>query len=84
VRLREKGQITLPAEVRRKFGLNENDELILTIRGDEIVLKPLRTKIPSKYFEASDDEVLYATLDPEFIPHYYEAKYHGKKPEGNT
>ena len=84
VRLRQKGQITLPVEVRRKLGLVEDDELILTIEDDRIVLKPLRTEVPSKYLESSDDEIVYAVMDPEFVPHYFEVKYRGKEPGRDT
>ena len=84
MKLRQKGQITIPADVRRMFNLNENDELVLTVRGNEIVLRPLRVKIPPKYLEASDDEVSYAIIDPEFVPYYYEVKYRGKKSGQDT
>ena len=84
VKLRQKGQITLPAEVRRELGLMENDELVLTLEDDRIVLRPLHSRIPSKYLRASDDEVEYAIVDPEFVPYYYEAKYHGKRSRGDT
>jgi len=84
VKLRQKGQITLPVEVRRRFGLDTDDELVLTVRDDEIVLKPLRADVPSRYLEASDDEVFYAIIDPEFVPYYYEAKYRGEKSGGDT
>lgn len=38
IQLREKGQLTLPAEVRADLGLKAGDLLILTHRDDEIVL----------------------------------------------
>ncbi len=84
MKLRQKGQITLPVEVRRKLGLVENDELILTLEDNHIVLRPLHARVPSKYLRASDDEVEYATVDPEFVPYYYEVKYRGEKPKGDT
>ena len=35
-----RGQITLPAVLRKRFGIKGGDVLILEDRGDEIVLKP--------------------------------------------
>ena len=36
----DRGQITLPAATRRRFGLKGGDVVILEDRGSEIVLKP--------------------------------------------
>jgi AbrB family looped-hinge helix DNA binding protein len=38
VRVRNKGQITLPAELRRELGISEGDRLLIQLRGKEIVL----------------------------------------------
>ena len=35
-----RGQITLPAVLRKRFGIKNGDVLILEDRGNEIVLKP--------------------------------------------
>ena len=35
-----RGQITLPAVLRKRFGIKSGDVLILEDRGNEIVLKP--------------------------------------------
>ncbi len=35
-----RGQITLPAVLRKRFGIKRGDVLILEDRGNEIVLKP--------------------------------------------
>ncbi len=35
-----RGQITLPAQLRRRLGIKSGDVLILEDRGSEIVLKP--------------------------------------------
>ena len=40
VKLRPKGQITIPDEVRRTFRLQEGDYLAVSVRGDAIVLEP--------------------------------------------
>jgi AbrB family looped-hinge helix DNA binding protein len=35
----EEGRVTLPAEVRRKLGLNEGDELLLTLENSRLILE---------------------------------------------
>ena len=40
VRLNGKGRIVIPGEVREKLGIKKGDNLILEIRGNEIVLFP--------------------------------------------
>lgn len=36
-----KGQITIPAEIRKKLGLEPNDKVSIRLLNDEIVLKPI-------------------------------------------
>ena len=38
VKVRHKGQITLPANLRRELGIDEGDDLIVQVRGQEIIL----------------------------------------------
>lgn len=40
VKLRAKGQVTIPDEVRRAVHLQEGDYLAVSVRGDAIVLEP--------------------------------------------
>ncbi|NOX38084.1 MAG: AbrB/MazE/SpoVT family DNA-binding domain-containing protein [Calditrichaeota bacterium] len=42
-----KGQITIPARVRKKLGVKPNDKVVLIFRGDEVILKPLKGDIKS-------------------------------------
>jgi len=37
-------QITVPAEIREKYGLKDGDELILVDLGTEVVIRPVRKK----------------------------------------
>jgi AbrB family looped-hinge helix DNA binding protein len=37
-----KGQIAVPAEIREKVGLKEGSEVVLEIRGEEIVMRRIR------------------------------------------
>lgn len=36
-----KGQIVIPAELRRKYGIKNGTKIIITDTGDAIVLKPM-------------------------------------------
>ena len=36
----KKGQVTIPKEIREKFGLKEGERVVFEIRGDEIVMRP--------------------------------------------
>ncbi len=49
-----RGQITLPAVLRKRLGLKTGDVLILEDRGSEIVLKP-GVVVATQYY--SDEEV---------------------------
>lgn len=45
IKVRRKGIVILPKDVRVKLGINENDILIADVRDDELVLRPLKPKI---------------------------------------
>ncbi len=36
----KKGQITIPKDIREKFGIKEGTKIRFEVRGDEIVIKP--------------------------------------------
>jgi antitoxin PrlF len=44
-RLTQKGQVTIPLEVRRRLGLKPRDRVRFEMDGDEIRLKPAPSKI---------------------------------------
>lgn len=44
-----KGQITLPAEVRRRLKLKPKDQVAIEVEGDEIRIKPLVTGLEASY-----------------------------------
>ena len=41
VHVKKKAQITIPSKIREVTGVNEGDFLDITVRNDEIVLKPV-------------------------------------------
>ena len=45
VRVRKKGVIILPKDVRKKLDIKENDVLLGEIRDGELILRPLKPKI---------------------------------------
>jgi AbrB family looped-hinge helix DNA binding protein len=45
IKLRKKGIIILPKDIREKLGIKENDILIGEIIGNELILRPLKPKI---------------------------------------
>ena len=38
-RVRERGQVTIPAKLRDRLGIRGGDELVFKLRGDEIVIE---------------------------------------------
>jgi len=82
MRVRKKGQVTLPQSLRQKWGIDEGSEvMILAVDDDKAVLKPVR-RISVRQASGSlgeplkpSDEIEFATLDPELIPRYYSKKY---------
>jgi len=45
IKLRKKGVIILPKDVREELGVKENDILLGEMKGEELVLRPLKPKI---------------------------------------
>lgn len=56
ITLTSKGQITLPAYVRRHFGLEQGDQLVCTLEGSVIQLLP-----PRGHVEAGSESVREST-----------------------
>ncbi|RLF23413.1 MAG: hypothetical protein DRN15_06220 [Thermoprotei archaeon] len=81
VKVRKKGQITLPAEIRRAWGISEGSELILLYDERKAIIKPIKEIKVREYSGAlgspEEDEVLFSIIDPELIPLYFKEKYKG-------
>ena len=85
IQIRGKGTVTLPIELRRKYGLDEGDIITLIDLGDgSFVLTPIVTKVDrlgDRVAQAmaeegiSLDEIL-STLDEE-RERYYQERYAG-------
>ena len=79
VKVRKKGQITLPLELRKTWNLTEGSEIIFIYDENEAVLKPIRkVKVRENagiLGPPDSDEIEYATLDPELLAFYFEKKY---------
>ena len=43
VSISEKGQVTLPAGARRKLGIRPRSRVDIDVRGDEIVIRPVKS-----------------------------------------
>lgn len=43
-RVSAKGQITIPAALRRKYGIKDGTKIIITDTGNSIILKPITEK----------------------------------------
>lgn len=43
-KITSKGQITVPVRVREALGVKAGDKLVFDMNGDEVVVRPVRTK----------------------------------------
>ncbi len=79
VRVRKKGQITLPQQLRNQWGIDEGSEIVITAEEDQATIRPVRrTKVrddAGSLGHADSDEVEFAILDPELLSQYYSKKY---------
>lgn len=78
-KLRKRGQVTLPLEVRRLWRLSEGDALIIAYDENGAIIKPqkkIKVRSASGALGPGDeDEVEYAVTDPALLPSYYQDKY---------
>lgn len=40
-RIGRRGQITLPREVRRRINVDEGDQIVFIIEGEQVIIKPI-------------------------------------------
>jgi antitoxin PrlF len=48
-RLTQKGQVTIPAEIRHRLGLKPKDVVRFELEGDEVKLKPATSRLMEGY-----------------------------------
>ena len=79
IRVRKKGQITLPQDLRNRWEVGEGSELALVEEGNHAVISPIRrTKVredAGSLGQADKDEVDIAIMDPELVSSHYLKKY---------
>lgn len=51
--LTEKGSITIPAEMRARLGLKPHDRIAIEIDGDDLRLRPLRSRLVAGFGTAT-------------------------------
>ena len=44
-----KGQVTIPASIRKKFGLQRGDKVVFIEEGDKIYLQPVQDKVEAAF-----------------------------------
>lgn len=59
----QKGQITIPVELRRRFGLRKGTPCTFMVRNNQIVLVPLKTNMTIEDYEQLFREGLKDTED---------------------
>lgn len=79
IRVRKKGQITLPQDLRARWEVSEGSELALIEEGDHAIIRPVRrTRIKEEagsLGRSDKDEIDFATMDSELVSEYYSRKY---------
>jgi AbrB family looped-hinge helix DNA binding protein len=79
VRVRKRGQITLPQEIRNRWRIQEGSEIDIISDEDQAIIKPIkRTRIQEDagaLGPADKDEIEFAIIDPELISQHYSKKY---------
>ena len=63
VRVKHKGQVTIPQEMRNKLGIEEGAILEITTEDDKIVLKPLPPLEPGKPVGEEEFKKILAELE---------------------
>lgn len=61
-RIYERGQITIPKDVRERIGLVPGDELTISVRDDEIVIKRARSLFDIRVPHADDPSMSWPDM----------------------
>jgi AbrB family looped-hinge helix DNA binding protein len=81
VQVRKKGQVTLPVDLRKALNVDEGSELLFIQTPEGIMVKPVKKidvrESSGALGKGSEDELAFATTDPELLPIYLKRKYRG-------
>lgn len=66
VKVSDKGQISLPIEIRRKIGIERNDCLILVESNNRIIIEKPEKIISESFSDLIDESVLNNVWDNEY------------------
>jgi len=59
-----KGQVTIPVEIRKKFGLSPGEKVMFAVEDEKIVLRPLLKRVEDSFgLVSSDLSVSLADMD---------------------
>ena len=79
VKVGKKGQVTLPRLLRKRWGVEEGSELLITAEGDQAIVRPVRRTIlrddAGCLGKPDSDETEFAIVDAELMPEHYSKKY---------
>lgn len=59
VQIIDNGRITIPLEIRQRLGLREGDELLFSVEGNEVRLRPVKRRRLSEFRGALPATVPY-------------------------
>ncbi|MFP4099102.1 AbrB/MazE/SpoVT family DNA-binding domain-containing protein [Coleofasciculus sp.] len=63
VKLTPEGQITIPATIRQKLGLQEGDEILLLLEGTDLKLRIIKPKRLSEFYGVLPATVPYPSQE---------------------
>ncbi|MBD2036242.1 AbrB/MazE/SpoVT family DNA-binding domain-containing protein [Leptolyngbya sp. FACHB-321] len=63
VQIIDDGKITIPLEIRQRLGLREGDELLFSLEGNEVRLRPVKRRRLSEFRGALPTTVAYPGKD---------------------
>jgi AbrB family looped-hinge helix DNA binding protein len=78
IRVRKKGQVTLPQELRDWWEIGEGSEIVLAAEKDHAVIRPVRGTIKQdagSLGQSDKGEIDFAVMSPELLSQYYSKKY---------
>lgn len=65
LKVSDKGQISIPAEVRKSIGIERNDSLMLMCQGNRIILEKPEKIIKESFSDLNSEEIARRVWDNE-------------------